>query len=201
VKDPSDIYYLNKEKLLPLELMGDRRAQNLLDAIEVSKNRELPRIIVALGIFGVGETAARLLAEYFADFERLYGASYDELIQISGIGPIIANSIVDYFSNPGNREMIRKMKSAGVAFPHYKITQKISPLTAKVFVITGTLTKPREHFKKLIEDNGGRVADSVSSKTDYLLAGEKAGSKLSNAEKLGVRIISEEEFNDLIKPR
>jgi len=200
VKDPSDIYYLNKDKLLPLELMGDKRAQNLLDAIEASKNRELPRIIVALGIFGVGETAARSLAEHFGDFERLYGASYDELIQIDGIGPIIANSIVDYFSNPGNREMIRKMKSARVAFPPYRITPKISPLTAKAFVITGTLSKPREHFKKLIKDNGGKVVASVSSKTDYLLAGVKAGSKLNNAKKLGVKIISEEELNDLIKP-
>jgi len=198
VKDPSDIYYLTKEKLLTLDLMGDKKAQNLLDAMQASKSRELPQIIVALGIFGIGETAAKILAEHFGDFDKLYGAGFDELISIEGIGPTLAQSVIDYFANPGNREMISKMKKVGIAFPSFKTKKVVSPISGKTFVITGTLSKPRDHFKKLIESAGGKMSGSISSKTDYLLAGESPGSKLDNAMKLGVRIISEEEFGKII---
>lgn len=198
VRDPSDIYYLTKEKLIPLELMADKRVRNLLDAIEASKDRELPRIIIALGIFCVGEAAARLLAEKYGNLDKLQGASYDELVSIDGIGPIIAKSIIDYFANPGNRKIIDKMKVAGVTFPPYKTAQKAAPLVGKTFVITGTLSQPRDYFKKQIEDAGGKVAGSVSSKTDYLLAGKKPGSKLDKAKRLGVKTLNEEEFNGLV---
>ncbi|MCX6828906.1 MAG: NAD-dependent DNA ligase LigA [candidate division Zixibacteria bacterium] len=198
VKDPSDIYYLTKEMLLPLELMGDKRAQNLLDSIEVSKKRDLPQIIVALGIFNVGETAARALAGHFGEFEKLYRATFEELTTIEGIGPIIAQSVIDYFANPGNKEMIAKMKKAGVSFPNFAMKRKSSSLLGKTFVITGTLSLPRDHFKKLIEDAGGKVSGSVSSKTNYLLVGEDAGSKLDGAKKLGVKIITEEELGKLL---
>ncbi|PKK84693.1 MAG: DNA ligase (NAD(+)) LigA [candidate division Zixibacteria bacterium HGW-Zixibacteria-1] len=199
VHDPSDIYYLTREKLLPLELMADKRAQNLLDAVEVSKSRELPNIIVALGIFGVGETAARQLASHFRDFDAIRSASFEELVSVEGIGPIIAQSIIDFFANPGNQEMIRKLKAAGVVFPSYGTADSgDKPLSGKTFVITGTLSQPRDHFKKLIEMAGGKVAGSVSAKTDYLLAGEKAGSKLEKAEKLGVKVIDEEALGQLI---
>jgi len=210
VKDPSDIYYLTKEKLLPLELMGDKKAENLLSAIEASKSRELPQIIVSLGIFGIGETAARILAERYSDFDKLYHAGFDDLITIEGIGPIMAQSVIDYFDNSGNQRMVVKMKKAGVAFAPYpavagsglltdKIKQKSSSIAGKTFVITGTLSKPRDYFKKVIESVGGKVVGSVSSKTDYLLAGENPGSKMENATKLGVRIINEEEFGKIIK--
>jgi DNA ligase (NAD+) len=198
VKEPSDVYYLTKEKLLTLDLMADKRAQNLLDAIEGSKSQELPHIIVALGIFGVGETAARLLASNFGNFDDLWGADYDELTAIDGIGPIITKSIIDYFANPGNQQMLQKMRSAGVAFGPYKVTKKATPLSGKTFVITGALSKSRDHFKKLIEDAGGKVAESVSSKTDYVLVGENPGSKLEKAKKLGVKTIGEDEFSKLI---
>lgn len=199
VHDPSDIYYLNKDKLLPLELMADKRAQNLLDAIEASKTRELPNIIVAIGIFGVGETAARLLTSHFGNFDAIQAASFDDLTSIEGIGPIIAQSIIDFFANPGNREMIRKMKAAGVEFPIYgKPDTGDKSLSGKTFVITGTLSQPRDHFKKLIEAAGGKVTGTVSAKTDYLLVGEDAGSKLEKATKLGIAIIDEEAFGKLI---
>jgi DNA ligase (NAD+) len=198
VKDPSDVYYLTKENLLTLELMADKRAQNLLDSIDDSKKRELPSIIVALGIFGIGETAARLLANQFGSFEKIQKASYDELVAIDGIGPVMAESVIDYFANPGNKEMIRKMKAAGVMFAPYKIKRRAMPLAGKTFVITGTLSKPRDHFKKLIEDAGGKVSGSVSSKTDYLLLGENPGSKLDRAKNLGVRTINERELDELL---
>jgi DNA ligase (NAD+) len=198
VKDPSDIYFLAEEMLLPLELMGEKKARNLLNAIEASKKRELPNIIIALGIPGVGETAARALAGHFGQFDILYRAGHDDLIAIEGIGPTIAQSIMDYFANPGNREMITKMKKVGVIFPSFRIKRKSGALAGKTFVITGTLSESREHFKKLIENAGGKVAGSVSSKTDYLLAGEKAGSKLDNAKKLGIKIIDETAFEKLL---
>ncbi len=198
VEDPSDIYFLTKEKLLPLDLMADKKAQNILNAIEASKNRELPNIIIALGIFGVGETAARTLAAHFETIDNLMQADEEALISIDGIGPIIARSIVDYFSKPTNRKMIDKMKKAGVLFKPYKIVKGAQPLIGKTFVITGTLSKPRGHFKKLIEDAGGKVTGSVSAKTDYLLMGVDPGSKYDNAKKLGVTIIDEDGLNQLL---
>jgi DNA ligase (NAD+) len=198
VNDPSDIYFLNKEMLLPLELMGEKKAITLLNAIELSKARELPRIIYALGILGVGETAARSLATHFVEFEKLYKTDLDELITIEGIGPTIANSIMDFFANLGNRNMIEKMKKAGVTFPPFKPIGQTATLAWKTFVITGTLSRSRDHFKGLIEMAGGKVAGSVSSKTDYLLAGDNPGSKLDNAKKLGVKVITEEDLKSLL---
>ncbi|MCX6825923.1 MAG: NAD-dependent DNA ligase LigA [candidate division Zixibacteria bacterium] len=200
VKDPADLYYLTKERLLTLELMGEKKAQNLLTAIESSKRRELPQIIIALGIFGVGETASRTLAETFGEFDRLYKTGYDDLMAVAGIGPTIARSIIDYFTNPGNRAMITKMKKARVAFPVHHIIKKVSSISGKTFVITGTLSLPRDHYKKMIEDAGGKVIGSVSAKTDYLLAGENPGSKFDKANKQSIKILSEKEFSHLLSP-
>jgi len=191
VKDPADLFFLTKEQLLPLELMADKRAQNLLDAIDRSRATELPKIIYALGIIGVGEAAAKLLAEQFGSFEKLEHASIKELEQIQGIGPVIACNIRDFFDNEGNRRMLRKMRQGGVAFPAYKRTVD-GNLAGKTFVITGTLSKPRIHFKNLIVQHGGKVAGSVSSLTDYLLCGVDPGSKLDMAKKLGIEIIDED---------
>jgi len=198
VKDPADLFYLTKEQLLPLDLMADKKATNLLEAIEHSKKTELPKVIFALGIIGVGEAAARLLAETFGSFESFEKASLEKLENIAGIGPVIARNIKDYFNNEGNRLMISKMFKTGVLFPEYKKTTT-GQLDGLTFVITGTLSEPRNYFKNLIEKAGGNVTGSVSSNTDYLLCGENAGSKLDKARKLGLKIIDENALNSLIK--
>ncbi|KAA3636709.1 MAG: NAD-dependent DNA ligase LigA, partial [Calditrichaeota bacterium] len=171
VQDPSDLFFLTKEQLLPLDLMADKKAEKLLAEIESSKKSELNKIIYALGIIGVGESAAKLLAEHFISFEHLTKASEVALNDIDGIGPIIASNIHTFFNNHGNQQMIAKMKKAGVLFSDYKSSAKSVTFAGKTFVITGTLSQPRNHFKNLIEENGGKVSGSVSAKTDYLLAG------------------------------
>ncbi|MFH1699863.1 MAG: NAD-dependent DNA ligase LigA [Candidatus Zixiibacteriota bacterium] len=199
VKSPADIYFLTKDDLLPLELMAEKRAQNLLDAIELSKNRPLPNIIFALGIPGVGETAARTLAERFGTIDKLISASYEDLEAIGGIGPILAKSIVDYLSGDSGKEIITRMKNGGVKFTPFKSDRReVEAIAGKTFVITGTLSKPRDHFKKLIENAGGKVASSVSKNTDYLLAGENAGSKLDKTNKLGVEVLDEAGFDGMM---
>lgn len=198
VKDLSDLFFLTKEQLLPLELMADKKASNLIAAIDRSKSAGLPRIIYALGIIGVGESAAALLAEHYGSFDGLRQAPLTELTEIAGIGPVIAANIRAYFDNPGNRKMIERMRKGGLQFADYRKTGGDGKLSGKTFVITGTLSKPRNHFKNLIEGQGGKVAGSVSSNTDYLLAGADPGSKLEKAGKLGVEIIDESRLNELL---
>jgi DNA ligase (NAD+) len=198
VKDPSDLFFLEKEQLLPLDLMAEKKAANLLAGIEKSRQTELPKIIYALGIFGVGEAVARLLAEHFGSFNKLHKASLEELTQIQGIGGVIAATILDYFQNPGNLVMLEKMRQGGLLFPDYERAGGSGKLTGKTFVITGTLSKPRNHFKNLIEQAGGKVSGSVSAKTDFLLAGADPGSKLDKAKKLGVAVLSEAEFETIL---
>lgn len=200
VVSPEDIYFLGKDDLLPLELMADKRAQNLLDAIERSKNRPLSNIIYALGIPGVGETAAVLLAERFGTIDRLIEVTAEGLSGIGGIGPILAESIAGFFADKKNRAMVARMRKGGVRFDPFKSDRRdVAGVAGKTFVITGTLSKPRDHFKKLIEAAGGKAASSVSKKTDYLLAGEAPGSKLDKAQKLGVTILDEAAFLTMLK--
>ncbi len=196
VFDPADLFALTKEELLTLDLMADKRAQNLLEAIDRSKAAELPRVIYALGIIGVGETAARLLAGHYGAFESLQAATVEEMKAIDGIGPVIAANIAEFFANEGNRRMIEKMRKSGVQFPGYE--RATGDLAGKTFVITGTLSQPRNHFKRLIEERGGKVTGSISKSTDYLLCGEAAGSKLGKAKKLEVTILDEKDFRKLI---
>ncbi|UCD62607.1 MAG: NAD-dependent DNA ligase LigA [Candidatus Zixiibacteriota bacterium] len=198
VKDPSDLFFITKERLLPLDLMAEKRASNLVAAIDRSRGTELPKIIYALGIVGVGEAAARLLAEHFVSFERLEKAGLEELTQIQGIGPVMAENIRGYFSNDGNRQMLAKLRKGGLKFADYKKSVAGNRLNGKAFVITGSLSKPRNHFKNIIEQNGGRVSGSVSAKTDYVLAGADPGSKLTKARKLGVPILDESRFEQLL---
>ncbi len=198
IKDPADLFFLTKDKLLPLDLMADKKAQNFLDAIDRSRATELPKLIYALGIIGVGEAAAKLLAEHLGSFEKLEQASVEQLAEIQGIGPVIARNIRDFFNNEGNRRMLEKMREGGVAFPDYQTIAQSTPLAGKTFVITGTLSRPRNHFKNLIEEHGGKVVGSVSFKTDYVLCGVEAGSKLNKAKKLGVEVIDEPGFYDLL---
>ncbi len=195
---PADIYFLKKEDLLPLALMAEKRAQNLLEAIEKSKDRPLSAIINAIGIPGVGETAASLLAERFGTIDHLMEIGAEELSAVGGIGPILASSIVQFFADKNTRRMIERMRKGGVKFTPFKSERReVAAIAGKSFVITGTLSKPRDHFKKLIENAGGKVVSAVSKNTDYLLAGESPGSKLDKAQKLGVVVLDEDNFTKL----
>jgi DNA ligase (NAD+) len=198
VHDPADLFFLTKEQLLPLDLMGDKKAENLLEAINRARTTDLPRTLSALGIIGVGEAASRLLTEHFRSFEKLAGAQVEELQAISGIGPVIAGNIHDFFAQASNSEMIAKMRRGGVSFPDYVVARGSGKLDGKTFVITGTLSKSRDHFKRVIEANGGKVVGSVSKATDYLLCGLDPGSKLTNARKLGVAVLDEDQFLALL---
>jgi len=197
VHDPSDLFFLTKEQLLTLERMGDKKAQNLLDNIDRSRQTELPRIIFALGISGVGETAAQLLAAHFRQFEALQKASSDEIETVSGIGPVIARNIVDFFKQEPNQRMVEKLRRGGVVFQEYA-PRRAGKLNGLTFVITGTLSQPRDYFKKIIEDHGGKVSGSVSSNTDYLLCGTDPGSKLDKARKLGVELVDEDSLAQML---
>ncbi len=195
-----DLYFLTKDDLLPLDLMAEKRAQNLLNAIDESKKRPLPNVIFAMGIPGVGETAAKLLAERFGTIEKIMAVAYDELEAISGIGPILAQSIVEFFSGDVGTNMISRLRDGGVVFPAFASDRKeIEGIAGKTFVITGTLSKPRDHFKKLIENAGGKVSSAISKKTDFLLAGENAGSKLEKAKKFGTEVLDEDALIKLLK--
>jgi DNA ligase (NAD+) len=193
VRDVADLYYLTAEQLLALEGFGEKKAANLLDAIEASKSRPPARLLTALGIRGVGATVAQLLIEHMGSLEALESASQEQLQRIPGIGPTLAASVVDWFARQTNRAVLDKLRNAGVRTaaepPRASGPQLLSGLT---FVITGTLpTLSREQARAFIEAHGGKVTGSVSSRTDYLLAGEKAGSKLTQAGKLGVPVLDE----------
>ncbi len=197
VKNVADIYKLTKDDLLKLERMGDKSAQNVLDEIEASKQLPLERVIYGLGIRFVGERTAEFLAGHFGSMDALMKASEEELQEVSEVGPRIAKSIVEFFQEPRNRELVDQLRKAGVTFSGQK-RERGTKLAGKTFVLTGTLTRySREQAKKLIEDAGGRVSGSVSKKTDYVVAGTDAGSKLDKARELGVAVIGEKEMETL----
>ncbi|MFQ5500223.1 MAG: NAD-dependent DNA ligase LigA [Candidatus Zixiibacteriota bacterium] len=198
VIDPSDLFYLSKEQLLPLDLMADKRADNLLSAIDRSRTVDLPRIMYALGIIGVGETAAGKLAEACGSLDNLQESDCEALEAIDGIGPTIAASIGNWFHNPSNRTMIDKINRAGVGLTEYRSSSAAGCFTGKTFVITGTLSRPRNHYKNLIIEHGGKVASAVSDRTDYLLCGSDPGSKRTKALKLSVEIIDESRLAEMI---
>jgi DNA ligase (NAD+) len=198
VKNVADIYKLTKPDLLSLERMGDKSAQNVLDEIEASKKLPLGRVIFGLGIRFVGERTAQFLAEHFGSIDALMNASLKELEDVNEVGPRIAESIREFFDEPRNRELIKRLRDAGLTFAGKK-RERGTKLAGKTFVLTGTLAKySRDEAKKLIEDAGGRVSGSVSKKTDYVVAGSDAGSKLDKAKELGVLVIEEAEMEKLI---
>ena len=202
VKDVADIYSLKKEQLLELEGFAEKKADNLLEAIEASKNRSLSRLISALGIRGVGEVMAVELARNFDDLEKLSRSTVDDLLQIEGIGPNIAMAIVDWFSRDMNRKLLSKLRIAGVWPREERVTQRArveTKLSDQVFVITGTIEGySRDELKEIIQQNGGKVTDSVSKNTSYLLVGDQPGSKLDKAQKLRVKILNIQEFIQLV---
>ncbi len=198
--DVADIYYLRPEQLLPLEGFGEKRVANLMAAIQASKERPPARLLTALGIRGVGETVAETLVDHFGSLDALAAASQEELQQIPGIGPKLAESIADWFSRETNRRVLAKLKAAGVRTEVERgEVAGPQPLAGLTFVITGTLpTMSREQATELIQAHGGKVTGSVSSKTDYLVVGEKPGSKLDKAQKLGVRVIDEATLRHMV---
>lgn len=195
VKDVADLYMLKNEDLLDLEGFADKKADNLLEAIEVSKNRSLARLITAVGIRGVGETMAGDLASNYQDLDALSKATQDDLQLIEGVGPNSAQALVDWFAQPTNRRVIEKLRAAGV-WPRGASSERVQnlpkPLYGLTFVITGTLPDfSREAAIEFIEAHGGKVTDSISKKTDYLVLGENPGSKLDKARNLEVPILDE----------
>ncbi len=195
----ADLYYLQQNELLALERMGEKSVSNLLGAIEKSKQNDLSRLIFGLGIRHIGQKAGKLLARQFGSMERLMQATYEELIAVPDIGDKMAQSLVAFFSETKAALLISRLKEAGVN------TESTFALTdtrfqGMTFVLTGTLpTYTRQEAQKLIEDFGGKASSSVSKKTTYVLAGEEAGSKLSKAQELGIPVIDEDAFREMIK--
>jgi DNA ligase (NAD+) len=198
-----DLYRLTLEQLLELERMGKKSAQNLLAGIEASKGRGLARVLTGLAIRHVGERGAELLADEFQNIDDLMNASVERLAQVAGIGPVLAQSIYQFFHSQTGRKTIEDLRTLGLKL----VEARKSPppqadggnLSGKVFVVTGTLTRyGREEIEGLIRQLGGKATGSVSKKTDYVVAGDKAGSKLEKARQLGVPVLTEKEFDDLI---
>jgi DNA ligase (NAD+) len=198
VKNVADIYDLTRKDLLSLDRFADKSAQNILDEIENSKKLPLERVIYGLGIRFVGERTAQFLAEHFGSMEALESASVEELQAVNEVGPRIAESIVEFFSIRANQDLVKRLRDAGLTM-HGKKKERGTKLAGKTFVLTGTLAHfTRDEAKKLIEDAGGKVTGSVSKKTDYVVAGADAGSKLDKAKELGVAVIDEKEMGKLV---
>ena len=198
VRDPADLYGLRFEDLVNLERMGPKSSENLLAAIAKSKENPLHRLLYALGIRHVGERAAKILAGRFGTLERLMRAGYEELVEIPEIGPKMAESVVSFFAEEKNREIIKKLAAFGVNMREGEGAAQQKPLAGKTFVLTGALQRyTRQQAQDLIESLGGRVSSSVSKKTDYVVVGEDPGSKYEKAVALGVKILREEEFERL----
>jgi len=198
VKNVADIYDLSKKDLLSLDRFADKSAQNILDEIENSKKLPLERVIYGLGIRMVGERTAQFLAEHFGSMHDLASAGVEELQNVNEVGPRIAESIVEFFSIPANRKLVERLGEAGLAFKGKK-KERGTKFAGKTFVLTGTLAHfTRDEAKKMIEDAGGKVTGSVSKKTDYVVAGADAGSKLDKAKELGVAVIDEKDLERLV---
>lgn len=198
IKSVSDLYFLQKEDVKNLERMGEKSAQNLMDAIEKSKQAGLARLLFGFGIRNIGQKAADLVAQRFHTLDAVMSATAEEVASIDGFGMIMAESLVDFFSMEGTREMVEKLKSAGVLMENTKIVSD-TRLEGSTFVLTGTLSQmTRNEAKEAIEKLGGKVSSSVSKKTTYVVAGEEAGSKLTKAQQLGTPILSEQEFLEML---
>lgn len=201
IKHTIDLFSLDRNKLVKLERMGDKSVDNLLNAIENSKQSSLDKVIFALGILNVGKKAGKILAEYYKNLTNFSKATVDELLELPDIGLITAESIVDYLSNDNNLRFINELIEIGMN-PQYDIQNKNTDniFSGKTIVLTGKLVElTRNEAKEYLERFGAKVTGSVTSKTDYVIAGEKAGSKLAKAEQLGIQVLSEDEFIDIMK--
>lgn len=199
VKDDGDMYHLTREKLLTLERMGEKSAENLLKGIEISKGRGLSRLLFALGIRHVGETNAQVLARHFGSLEKLSRASAEELTQIPEVGPVVAASIAEFFQAPQNLRVLEKLKAAGVTMEEERPQQVSSRLSGQTVVFTGELNNCARHeAENLVRLHGGVVGDAVTKKTSLVVVGSSPGSKYEKAKALGVKVIDESEFKKLV---
>jgi DNA ligase (NAD+) len=199
VKKVSDIYSITKPDLLKLERFAEKSAQKVIDAIEKSKSRPFEKLIFALGIPNVGETTAETLVQHFSSIDKFLEAKEDDFSKVHEIGPKIAKSLYDFFHDEHNRKMIECLKNAGVNMKAEIRDRSKLPLFGKTFVITGTLSRPRPEIEEELKSLGGKVSESVSKNTDYVVAGTEPGSKLEKANKLGVKVLNEKELEKLIK--
>ncbi|VBB47419.1 DNA ligase [uncultured Desulfatiglans sp.] len=198
IQDPADLYFLTREDLMKMDRMGDKLAENLLAAIENSRNPTLTSLIYALGIRNVGRHLAGVLAHHFHSIENLARQNQEDLEEVHEIGPTIALSVTHFFHNPKNIAFLEKLRKGGVTFPVEKTESRNASLAGKTFVLTGALEGyTREEARRLIENLGGRVAGSVSRKTDYVVAGRDPGSKLDQAQRLGITILDEAAFREI----
>ena len=199
VKSPADLFQLTVEQIEPLERMGKKSAQNLVEAIERSKQNDLSRLLYALGIRNIGQRGATLLARHFGSMQKVMDATIEELTSIDGFGEVMASNLLQFFADEHNRRLIERLAEAGVNMQS-EATVVSDNLAGLTFVLTGTLpTMSRNEAKELIESRGGKVSSSVSSKTDYVLAGDEAGSKLTKAQQLNIKIIDEKTFLEMLK--
>ncbi len=198
IKDPADIYGLRAEQIAPLEGFGEKSAENLIRAIERSKEQPFSRVLYALGIRHVGSVTAELIAQKVSGEDLLRGVSVEQLTQINGVGEIVARAVVEYFALDDNRELVERLMEVGLHFEMVSAGPSDGPMAGKRMVITGTLSRPRGDFIQRLEAAGGTFTASVSKNTDYVLAGEEAGSKLERARSLGVPVIDEAGFEELL---
>ncbi|TFG73495.1 MAG: NAD-dependent DNA ligase LigA [Anaerolineales bacterium] len=205
VSDPADLFTLQKTSLLKLEGFADKKADNLLEALSLAKTQPFTRLLAALGIRGVGETVAQLLAQYYPSLEELMTVDPDSMQAIEGIGPVTAHSIYSWFHHQHNQRMVWKLRNAGMQLIATKPDQEgqnLTSLSELTFVITGTLSRSRDDYKAMIESYGGKVVNTVSKNTSYLIVGEDPGaSKLSKAQALNIQILDEKSLNELIQNR
>ncbi|HLM78440.1 MAG TPA: helix-hairpin-helix domain-containing protein, partial [Rubrobacteraceae bacterium] len=198
IKDVADVYELKAEQIEPLERFGEKSAHNLIRAIKRSKEQPFPRVLYALGIRHVGSVTAGLIAERFGGEDLLRGVSADELARIEGIGDVVAQAVVDYFALEDNQNLVKRLMATHLKFEWSSQAKIEGPLAGKRVVITGTLSRPRTYFVERLEEAGGIFISSVSKNTDYVLAGEEAGSKLEKANALGVPVLDEVAFEELL---
>ena len=204
LKTVADLYTLKKDDLIHLERFGEKSTSNLLEAIEKSKTKPFSNLLFALGIPFIGEVSASIISESFKNFDELFSASEDQLIEIEQIGPKIVNAILTFSASPDAQILIKALNQNGVAPTESTKTVLSNKLNDLTFVITGTLSQPRSYFETIIKENGGKVIKSVSKSLNYLVVGESAGSKLEKAETLNsknasINIISEQGFNRLLE--
>jgi DNA ligase (NAD+) len=198
IKDPADIYDLRADQISPLEGFGEKSAENLVRGIERSKEQPFPRVLFALGIRHVGSVTAELIAERFSGEDLLRGVTAEQLVEIKGVGGVVARAVAEYFALEYNSDLVERLMRAGLDFERVSTSPTDGPLAGKRMVITGTLSRPRGEFVERLEAAGGTFTSSVSKSTDYVLAGEEAGSKLARARELGVPVIDEAGFEELL---
>jgi len=202
VRDVAELYSLKLAEVANLERMGNKSAQNFLDGVEASKSRDAWRVLYGLGIIHVGTGASKSLCKHFPTLDEIFAASAEQLMEAEDIGEVIAKSLTNWYTDSHNKSLVERLRKAGLNFKSelYKPRAAAGPLTGKTFVLTGTMPNlKREEAAAKIEAAGGKVSGSVSKKTDFVVAGEEAGSKLDKANALGIKVIDEAEFLKMLE--